>query len=277
MSSPRPNQCCHRAVPPLECRTRRAGDEPGDEPRAPRIAVVAAVRVSGDEGGDLDHGKRGSHVGGLEAAELADRRTRCGRGPEVAHHPPTLGVIEALHPLWERELRPHPLNDVVPFLCCVGPRRVVGSEVRHPGIDQDERHRSLRVRCSEERRDRRALRGRDEHGAFTSDRVHDLRDVLRQRLEGWDIGRRESIRASPTPAIHDDQPSHRRESLEESGQVRVLPIEVDVRDPALHVHEIGRSLACDLVGERDVAVPRVACRGDVHGIHRPSGSPGTQS
>jgi hypothetical protein len=55
-----------------------------------------------------------------------------------------------------------------------------------------------------------------------------------------------------------------REPSQEPSQDRLLPIQLDVRDPALGVEEIRRPLAKDLMGERRVPVLGEACGRPLH-------------
>src|SRR5207245_1088306 len=69
------------------------------------------------------------------------------------------------------------------------------------------------------------------------------------------VSRGEPLGAAPAAAIRDDEPCPGGEAEQEAGEVRALPVHVDVRAVALEVDEIGGTLPADLVGERYVTIP----------------------
>ena len=95
-------------------------------------------------------------------------------------------------------------------------------------------------------------------------RVHHRAHVVHPRLEVRDPG--DAIRRAGAALVEDDQPAERRRSARRTRRAPVLPEQLDVRDAPGHVDEVERPVADDLVGDADVAAPRVARLG----LHGPS-------
>src|SRR6266540_2645648 len=57
--------------------------------------------------------------------------------------------------------------------------------------------------------------------------------------------------------VEQDQPRERRQPLEEPRKRGLLPCELDVRNPAVHEHQVERPVADDLIRNIDVAASRV--------------------
>ena len=58
--------------------------------------------------------------------------------------------------------------------------------------------------------------------------------------------------------VEENEPREGRKPLEEPSNVRLLPEEVNIRDPAGDDHQVTGSIAYDLVGDIDVPALRVA-------------------
>ena len=140
--------------------------------------------------------------------------------------------------------------------------RVVGRRrPAHPGIEQRQRRRALRIRGSEQDRGARAFVARPQDGAFGADRIHDRADVIHPRLQRGRFA--DAVGQSGAPLV---QHQHARElghvdhvAVEE----RLVPRREDIADHAAEPHDIDRPVADDLVGDRDVAAPGVLHVGNV--------------
>ena len=129
-----------------------------------------------------------------------------------------------------------------------------------PGVEEDESLHAVGVGGREHGARRSGLGDPEQRGPFAADRVHDGPQVVHPRLD------REAARPvgeADAAGVDDDQPAAFGQPLAELGEVRRLPERVQVREERKE-DEVGRPLADDLVGDRDVAAPRVADVGHVH-------------
>jgi hypothetical protein len=98
----------------------------------------------------------------------------------------------------------------------------------------------------------------EERRAFRSDRVQHCSHVVYPFLERRELLVRHAVGEAGAAFVEEDEPREGGEPLEEVRHGRVVPHELDVRDPTGHVDEVARSLADDLVGNVHVAALRVA-------------------
>jgi len=104
------------------------------------------------------------------------------------------------------------------------------------------------MRGREHRALRPSLRRAEQRCPLGSGRVHHGSEVVDLLLEARRV--RRAVRAAGVAAIEHDQSREGREALEEARGRRLLPVELDVRDPRRLVDQIERPVADDLV--RDV-------------------------
>src|SRR5215210_40764 len=104
----------------------------------------------------------------------------------------------------------------------------------------------------------------EQGGVLGADRVHDGANVVHPLLERRQLIVGDVVGEAGAALVEQDQARERREPPEEARQLRLLPHELDVRDPAGNVDEIERPLAHDLVGDVDVAASGVARLGRRH-------------
>jgi hypothetical protein len=94
--------------------------------------------------------------------------------------------------------------------------------------------------------------------------VQDGDRVLHDRLERPDVPRSTAFRASGSSRVHHDELPRSSEPAEEARHRRVVPVQFDVRRPALQIEERRRPVAERLVGERNIASPREPRLWSVH-------------
>jgi hypothetical protein len=87
-------------------------------------------------------------------------------------------------------------------------------------------------------------------------------------LQRRQLARRHGI-GHPRPAlVKQDQARKRRKALEAEHEIRELPRQLDVRDPAGHIHQIDQPLADHLVGDVHVIRLRVPGLWKLNAAHR---------
>jgi hypothetical protein len=215
-----------------------------------------------DESRRLDRGQYVAHVDlGVHAHE-GGRGARARAASEVRRHPILERVV-----LRRRELvEVHPLGPValelldlsVPVLGLGCPRIVRAPEPLREDAVEDECGRSLRVGRREEHAHQTALGEAEDGRAFTVDRVEHGSHVVHPLLERRQAIRRNGVGETGAALVEQDQPGEAREALEDVGVRRLVPHQVDVRDPARYVDQVERPFAHDLVGDVQVATLRVA-------------------
>jgi hypothetical protein len=233
----------------------RAGDLAGHESPGFGHHLVERVGVDQNEGGDLDRGQYTTDIRLEVAAELRREAAWRGGGSGVAAEPLALGSVRGVPPVRRAPRVSDRLDLLLPARERRHPRSLVGREVGHLRVDEDQRPRPLRVGSREERGHDRGFVGRQDRCALRSGRFHDREDVVGEGVDVGDVARREPLGAAPTPAVGDDESRVPGQAPKEAGEVRALPVHVDVRAVTLEVDEVGRAISADLVGERHVAVP----------------------
>jgi hypothetical protein len=89
------------------------------------------------------------------------------------------------------------------------------------------------------------------------DGIHDGHHVRGAVLERRQPSRRKPVRHSSAAPIHRNEPSPLRDSLKERDRLRTLPQQLDVRDEALDVDEVDRTLPSHAVRDGNVPVEGV--------------------
>ena len=136
------------------------------------------------------------------------------------------------------------------------PRDVgVGTEAWGRAVE-DQRGRALRIRRGEEHARRAALRdpveGRPLHAGGIHHRLHVVHPLLQR---GWAA---HGVRQAGATLVEDHDARKRAEPLEQVGNLRHLPVVLDVRDEARDEDQIQVSLAEHLVRDVSVAAERVS-------------------
>ena len=91
------------------------------------------------------------------------------------------------------------------------------------------------------------------------DRIHHRDHVVHLLLEGR--RGRDRVRQAGAPPVEHDQPRERGHPPEVKGDRRLLPVGLDLRDPARHEHEVDGTVADDLVGDVDIGIAHVSSPG----------------
>jgi len=97
-----------------------------------------------------------------------------------------------------------------------------------------------------------------------ADRLEHGSDVVHPLLESRELVVGHTVGESRAALVEEDETREGGEALEEVRHRRLLPHQLDVRDPAGHVDEVARPLARHLVGDVEVAASRVPR----FGLHR---------
>ena len=147
-----------------------------------------------------------------------------------------------------------------PLLASPAPRVVVAAHLAGIRPPQDQPGTAVGVGCREQERHRPTLREAQGDGAFRPHIVEHRADVVHPDFERRRCVHRDGI-GQPGPAlVEQDQATRRCQAAQEHGQVRLFPVEFDVREEPRHEHEIHRPLARGLVGDVDRAAAGVADR-----------------
>ena len=122
---------------------------------------------------------------------------------------------------------------------------------------------ALRVGRGQQHRDEAADLDGEDRRALGTGRVQDRDHVGHLGLEiGYAIGWH-GIRQTGPATVEVDQPGEPAQPTQEARVLGDFPDELDVVDPVVDEEEVDRTVADDLVGEMDVAVPGEARGGDV--------------
>ena len=106
--------------------------------------------------------------------------------------------------------------------------------------------------------------GRQEGSTLRAHFVEHDGDVFHDRLERPDIVWCPPLGTAHPATIRNDQPTRPRKPPQEPRHGRVVPVELDVRDPAGHVDEVGLALTEDLIRKRRLAAPDELRLGTIH-------------
>ena len=150
---------------------------------------------------------------------------------------------------------------------CPAPRVVVCALKPGQRAKQHERLCSLRIRRGEHRAQHTTLRGAEQGCALRPDRIEHRSQIVHPLFQR----RRPSdpVRQPRTALVERDQPRERRQPLEEAPVGRQLPRVLDLIRPAARVDKIQRTPADHLVGDAEIAAPRVT---RIRWPHRTEGS-----
>jgi hypothetical protein len=178
--------------------------------------------------------------------------TRCHSGDPAFREGVRAPVVESLPPS-------------VPIGRCRAPRVVLGP---HAGLGdgavEHQRLDALGMRRREDRRDRAAVPLSDDDRPRAAGRVEDRADVVHALLEGRHRIGRDRVGQPDAALVEDDQPEARSEAVEEADDRRLFAVQVEMRDPARDVDEVGRRGPEHLVGDVVLATARVPRRRMVH-------------
>ncbi len=123
---------------------------------------------------------------------------------------------------------------------------------------------TLGVRGREEQRDRAAVPLAEQSGTLTPGRVEHSADVVGAFLEVRHVLRRHRVGEADSALVEHHQAREGREAAEEVCDRRLLPVHVEMRDPAGHVDKVHGPVADDLVGDVVVAALRVPRLRTIH-------------
>src|SRR5262249_48714601 len=141
---------------------------------------------------------------------------------------------------------------------------------------RDQRGRPLGVRRGEENAHVSTLGVAEQRGTLRTDRLEHGADVVHALLEGRQLVVGDAVGESCAALVEEDEAREGGEALEEVRHRRLLPHQLDVRDPARNVDEVARPLARHLIGDVEIAAPRVPGPGpDGRGAAYSRHSPGT--
>ena len=162
--------------------------------------------------------RRRTDVSVEEPPRLGDQRARCHRRPLVTGVPIKLAFtpVPALRPCSCAKPRVDRVEDPIPLLDGVQPRRFASALIRDPGVAQDQAGRSFRMGRREQGRHNSTLGRGEDRGALGTHSVHHHDQVVGERFKWRHIGRRESIGTPPATAVSDDDPCTLRETPQET-------------------------------------------------------------
>ncbi len=152
----------------------------------------------------------------------------------------------------------HALCPLLQFVVCTAPRNFVRFPPRRARLVEDQRRDSVRMQCRERHRDEAAVACGEDGRPLGPCRIEHRAKVVHQRLDRRDIRRGETLGASQASSVGHDQAGKARQLAQKAGARRVLPVQDDIRHIALEVGEVDRAFSDQLVGERVLAVPRIA-------------------
>jgi hypothetical protein len=109
----------------------------------------------------------------------------------------------------------------------------------------------------QEHRHRPSLGVADDCRLGAVDGVEDDSSVVHPALQGRQPLQGHRIRDPGPPLVEHDDPGERGQPLEEAGEQRLLPHDLDVAAPVLNEQEVSRAIAEHLVGDRPLRRPRV--------------------
>jgi hypothetical protein len=145
---------------------------------------------------------------------------------------------------------------LAPLLLGRRPRVVVGAGSLHLRVEDDEPGAPFGIGGREQRADPRAGRSHPEHGSLGVGCIHHRADVVHRRLDRLHLPH--AVREPGSALVEHQHASRLGEVLDVAYEQRLLPGGEQVAGRAADEHEVGRPRADDLVGDRDVAAPRVA-------------------
>lgn len=219
--------------------------------------------------------QRGHADGGEDAADVdlgvpACQR-QCGAGtrtpPEIPSPPPP-EVLVVLGPSRQQldtggtaPVQPDVVVELLAFLIVRSPRVIRAPDALRIGTVHDQRPGPLGIGRGEERADGTPLGAAEQGGLLRADGVHHGLDVLDALLEGGNATN--PVRESRAALVEEDQAREGRQPAQEPGIARLVPVLLDIRDPAGDVHEVDRAAPHHLVGDADLADLRVSCLRDI--------------
>src|SRR5262249_35192845 len=122
---------------------------------------------------------------------------------------------------------------------------------------RDQRGRPLGVRRGEENAHVSTLGVAEQRGTLRTDRLEHGADVVHALLEGRQLVVGDAVGESCAALVEEDEAREGGEAVEEGRHRRLLPHQLDVRDPSRNVAEVGPPRARLLIGDVEIAPPRV--------------------
>jgi hypothetical protein len=129
--------------------------------------------------------------------------------------------------------------------------------VSRQGIAQNKPMSALRIGSGKQRGVDPTFLGSEDDGTFRPSGIQHTQQIVGHRLQGCDIKRREPIRAPPPAPIRDDQSRVTGQAVKKPTECRPFPIEIDMRGVPLQIQQVEMTLPDNLVGERNIAIPRI--------------------
>ena len=144
---------------------------------------------------------------------------------------------------------------LAPLLLCRCPR-VVGRPRRlDPGIEDDEAQAALGIRRREEHAQAGARGAAPEDRSFGPGGIHHGPDVVHGRLERLHLA--DAVGQARPALVEHQHATVGREPFDVANEQGLVPGRQQVAGDAPDEHDVHRPVADDLVGDRDVAAPRV--------------------
>jgi hypothetical protein len=103
----------------------------------------------------------------------------------------------------------------------------------------------------EERGQGAALRDAEQRGPLDPDRVHDRPQVVHALVKARELA--DPVREAGAALVEHHDPREAREAKEPAGEVRLVPLVLEVRHEAGGIDQVDRTVAEDLIGDVNVA------------------------
>ena len=144
---------------------------------------------------------------------------------------------------------------LAPVLLRRSPRVVGRPRSPHPRVEEDEAGAALGIGGRKEHTDARARPAGPENGGFRAGRVHHCAHVVHRRFERLHLA--DAIRQAGPALVEHEHAAARGKTLDVTHEQRLLPGRQEVSGNPTDEDDVGRALADDLVGDRDVAATGV--------------------
>jgi hypothetical protein len=151
-------------------------------------------------------------------------------------------------------------------LGCHPPGRVGCPGGAHIGTVHDQTQDAVRVGRSEQRAQRASIGLTEYDGPPGAGGVHHRAEVIHPGLEVWEFLVGHPVRQSHASLVEEDEPGEGPETSQETGIVRIRPVQVHIGDPSGYVNEVDGAIPEDLIRDMD-AIRRLGIAGLGH-VHR---------
>ena len=219
-----------------------------------------------EQGRHADRGQQAADVDLDVHAVKGHRRAGTGRQPVVAREQLALGRVvgdAGRHGAHADRRAPALRVGAEGLLVVLAARcpRIAGlADPARVGPVHDERARAFRVGRGEKGAHRPAFGDPEERRLPGARRVHHGAHVIHALLERRQVGIGDPVGHPGAPLVEENQARKRGQAVQKAGDERILPLVLDVRDPAAHDDQVERRIAHDLVGDVHVATPGVLDR-----------------